>query len=221
MRLNPRPLLDTERPEAGDIYFANDRRLLARIIQLGTASRTNHAAGIVGMNSDGTWQVVEATGRGVIEHAIAPPHCTVLRVLDEPCARAALATTMRAQAAAGFRYDWLTILRHGLRAIGRVPFPFVLGVGVAAGWTGWTLLGVATLCQVAHRPLSWLLALAPVPNSPRRMICSEQVTRALRAVAGEAAVLSGTPAWMVSPGDLFQALLGRRKWENMVFPRRT
>ena len=215
--LRSRPLFAWETPEPGDLYFETGHQLLSRIIRLGTASRTNHVGVIIEANAT-TWTVVEAVADGVVIHDRTPPVGTVIRVSHDPDVSFDVASVAIRQALTGVRYDWWTIARHALRAIARVPAPITLCASLLFGVPALAALAAASAAQILHRPLGWLALRTPLPNNPKRMICSEQTTRCLREVFGEGAILPGRPAHLISPGDLLHALLGRRNWRNSGFP---
>lgn len=234
--LRPRPVYEHEMPERGDIHFAvgfgTKSAMVSRIIAAGTASRTNHV-GIITNVGDGTWDMVEALGDGVVHtKGRRPPVSTVLRLSDDPVVREQVAAAAEARLDPHIDYDWATIARIiyvGL--VGRIPFflvPLLVAPPIARYvdpvWVAPAVSVVLMVLLYMARGLLFKAAMAtPWVDQEDRMICSELGRRVIEEVFGASAVpglARITPISMTSPGDLFQELLFRRDYGSVAGPVR-
>lgn len=234
--LRPRPVYEHETPERGDIHFAvgfgTQSAMVSRIIAAGTASRTNHV-GIITKVADGTWDMVEALGKGVVHtKGRRPPVSTVIRLSDDPVVREQVAAAAEARLDPHIDYDWATIARIiyvGL--VGRIPF-FVVPLLVAPPiaryvdpvWVAPAVsVGLMVLFYRARGLLFKAAMATPWIDQEDRMICSELGRRVIEEVFGASAVpglARINPISMTSPGDLFQELLFRRDYGSVAGPVR-
>ena len=239
--LRPRPLWRGELPEAGDVHFAvglaKGSPIVSRLIAVGTASRTNHVGIITDVDPPtvggaGSWRIVESLAHGVVEDRHEPPpNSTVIRLSDDPAVRAAVVARAEQgpQAVPHIKYDWWAIARIvfvGL--VGRVPFLTFLMVGspvLTAFLRPWwlTLLVIVGALWLLYwaEPLLFRLASAcpwPGTNRPDRMICSAYGRLVIEDVFGAGALpgLQEEQLSITSPGDLFQELLHRCDYWNVV-----
>jgi hypothetical protein len=196
--MTPRPLAHWEAPQPGDLVFETGTAWTSRIIQLGTGDDLNHVAIVTGPN----WHVVEAVGRGVVEHNRPAPHGYVVRVTDDPRTAISIVNAARAISRRGVAYSWATIAWHVGTSLAAIP--------------GFRRLGRF----IAQR--------ASQVETSSAMVCSEVALDALRIAALTDATLArvlepldGTPSYQVSPARLFRLLCNRQDWPESTLSNPT
>ena len=239
--LQPRPLWYGELPEPGDIHFAvglsKGSPLVSRVIAVGTASRTNHVGIITQVEPPrgedaGSWQIIESLAKGVVEDRHSPPpNSTVIRLSPDPHIRSSLVERARQGANANphISYDWSAIARIIFVGLfGRVPFLTFMAMGspfVAAFVNPWWLAllvvvaSVWVLVRLQPMLFGWTMAIPwPLTNRPDRLICSAFGRLVIEDVFGRGALpgLEGEGLSITSPGDLFQELMHRCDYWNVV-----
>lgn len=184
--LTPRPLAEGDRPAPGDVYFEHGDAPFSRIIQLGTLSDVNHVGVVIDDLGDGWWLVAEAVARGFVIHARPAPNAYVAR-LGDPGVRDAVVAESTRMAKLGLGYDWWSITRLAIRILGRLP--------------GLRL------------PVRALLRRMPMPDNPRRVICSDAVRQVVEAAAGTVLPF-GKPSYLTTPQDLRRWAFHLTRWDG-------